>query len=164
VKIRRGKRGAVMRKKEKEIRDNAEIESILNRAEVCRLGLSDNNTPYIVPLNFGYKDNCIYFHSFPEGKKIDILKKNNKVCFEIDIDCKLVKSENPCDWGMKYRSVIVFGKASFVQDVQEKKQALDTIMSHYSDNTYEYPENVINALAVVKVRIESITGKKLGYE
>ena len=60
--------------------------------------------------------------------------------------------------------VIGFGKASLVQDLQQKKAALDIIMAHYSNGTYEYPENVMNALSVIKVRIESITGKKLGYE
>ncbi|MGZ3514062.1 MAG: pyridoxamine 5'-phosphate oxidase family protein [Thermodesulfobacteriota bacterium] len=153
-----------MRKKDKEINDNAEIESILNRAEVCRLGLCYNNIPYIVPLNFGYKDNCIYLHSFPEGQKIDFLKRNNNVCFEIDVDCKLLNAEKPCDWSMKYRSVIGFGKASLLQELQQKKAALDIIMAHYSNGTYEYPENVMNALSVIKVRIESITGKKLGYK
>jgi len=153
-----------MRKKDKEIKDKGEIESILNTAEICRLGLCDNKIPYIVPLNFGYRDNCIYFHSFPEGQKMDFLKRNNNVCFEVDLDCKLVKAGNPCDWGMKYRSVIGFGRASFVQDRKQKKAALDIIMAHYSNGTYDYPENVMNALSVIKVRIESVTGKKLGYE
>lgn len=153
-----------MRKKNKEIKDKEEIESILNQAEVCRLALSNNNDPYIVPLNFGYKNNCIYFHSFPEGKKIDILKKNNNVCFEIDVDCKLVNAEKPCDWSMKYRSIIGFGKDSFVDSVQEKRKALDVIMNHYSSGVYEYPEKVVQALAVIKLEIEGMSGKKLGYE
>ena len=71
-----------MRRKDKEIKDKEVIESIIKRATVCRIALSENNVPYIVPLSFGYKDNCLYFHSAPEGRKIDIIKQNNNVCFE----------------------------------------------------------------------------------
>ena len=62
-----------MRRKDKEIKDKKEIESIIKRAKVCRIALSDNNMPYIIPVNYGYKNNCIYIHSASEGKKIDII-------------------------------------------------------------------------------------------
>ncbi|MFC1532217.1 pyridoxamine 5'-phosphate oxidase family protein [Thermodesulfobacteriota bacterium] len=64
-----------MRRKEKEITKKSEIEAVINKALVCRVGLSDNNFPYIVPLCFGYQDNTIYIHGALEGRKIDILKK-----------------------------------------------------------------------------------------
>ena len=64
-----------VRRKDKEIKDKEVIESIIKRATVCRIALSENNVPYIVPLSFGYKDNCLYFHSAPEGRKIDIIKQ-----------------------------------------------------------------------------------------
>ena len=152
-----------MRKKEKEIKDKLEIESIIKQALVCRLGLCDHQRPYIVPLNFGYQDNCLYFHSFPQGQKIDFLKRNDRVCFEIDVDCQLIKAEKPCDWGMRYRSVIGFGQAFFVEDEEEKRKAMDIIMGHYSSDPHEYPESVLKAVVVIKVEIESLTGKKLGY-
>lgn len=72
--------------------------------------------PYIVPVCFGYKDNCQYFHSAADGKKIDMIKKNNRVCFEFDTREGLIKSENPCDWDMKYHSVVGSGKAFFIED------------------------------------------------
>ncbi len=81
-----------MRREDKEINDIATIEGIIRKARVCRLALSENGQPYIVPLCFGYKDNNLYFHSAGEGKKLDIIKKNNNVCFEFDIDLELVKS------------------------------------------------------------------------
>ena len=89
-----------MRRKDKEIADKKEIESIIERANVCRIGLSENNLPYVVPVNFGYKNNNIYFHSAPMGKKIDILKKNNNICFEIDIDHTLLISDDICNSSM----------------------------------------------------------------
>jgi len=153
-----------MRKKEREIRDKSGIESIIKRATVCRIALSEDNVPYVVPLNFGYKDNFLYFHSAKEGTKIDMIRKNNTVCFEIDIDSKLIEAERPCDWSTEYYSIIGFGEAFLVEDLEEKREALDIIMEHYSGkSSFEYPEKIINNLAVIKVRIESMTGKKSGY-
>jgi nitroimidazol reductase NimA-like FMN-containing flavoprotein (pyridoxamine 5'-phosphate oxidase superfamily) len=153
-----------MRKREKEVRDKHAIESVMKRATICRIGLSENDVPYVVPLNFGYKDNCLYFHSAKEGKKIDMMRKNNTVCFEIDVDNELVRAENPCKWSMKYYSVIGFGKAFFLEDSREKRQALNIIMEHYAGkSSFEYPEMALDSVAVIKVEIDSITGKRSGW-
>lgn len=152
-----------MRRKDKAIDEFAEIEEIVRRSLVCRLGLAEENRPYIVPLSFGFKDNTLYFHSAPEGKKIEILRKNSRVCFEFDLDHEVLVDEKACKWGMKYRSVIGFGKAFIVEDIQEKKQGLNAIMEHYSGRTYEYPEAAINNTLVIKIEIESMTGKESGY-
>ena len=152
-----------MRRKEKEILDREEIESIIRKADVCRLGLSDNNIPYIVPLNFGYRDSCLYFHTPKVGKKIDMIKGNNRVCFELDINHEVVRADNPCDWNMKYQSVIGYGRAFLLEDIDEKRQALDVIIEDYSGQTGEYAEKLVDRLAVIKVQIESMTGKKAGY-
>ena len=152
-----------MRREDKEIKDNNEIESIMQRATVCRVAFSENDVPYIVPVNFGYKDDCLYFHSAAEGKKIEIIRQNNNVCFELDIDHEVVRSGTPCKWGMKYRSVIGFGKAFLVRNVEEKRKALNTIVKHYSGKPSDYPESAISNVAIIKVEIESMTGKKSGY-
>jgi len=155
-----------LRRKDREVTDKAEIEYIIQRAAVCRLGLSENDAAYIVPVNFGYKDNCLYFHSAPEGRKIDIIEQNNNVCFEMDVDCEFVKkSEQPCNWTMKYRSVIGFGKAFLLGDAQEKRRGLDIIVGHYSGGAhqYSYPEEMIGNIAVFKVEVDSLTGKQSGY-
>ena len=152
-----------MRRKDKEVNDITTIESIIHRASVCRLGLCENKHPYIVPLCFGYKDNALYFHSAPEGRKLDILRKNNNVCFELDIDNDLVKAEKACDWGMKYKSVIGFGKAELIDDAEAKRKALDIIMDNYSDRSFEYPTEAVKSTVIIKVEIESMTGKKSGY-
>ena len=152
-----------MRREDKEIRDKDEIESIVQRAIVCRVAFSENDVPYIVPVNFGYEDDCLYVHSAPEGKKIEIIKQNNNVCFELDIDHEVVRAETPCNWAMKYRSVIGFGKAFLVRDVEEKRKALNTIVEHYSGKPSDYPESAISNVAIIKVEIESMTGRKSGY-
>jgi len=74
-----------MRRKDREIKDTIEIESIINRFPVCRIDLSENGLPYIIPVCFGYNDKRLYFHSANDGKKIDQIKKNNNVSFEFDI-------------------------------------------------------------------------------
>jgi len=68
-----------MRRKEKEITDSAEIEQIIRKARVCRLGLVDDREPYVVPVCFGYEKNAFYFHCAPEGRKIELIKKNNHI-------------------------------------------------------------------------------------
>ena len=149
-----------MRRKEKEVLDREEIESIIKKAGVCRLGLSENDIPYIVPLNFGYKDSCLYFHTAKAGKKIDMIKTNNRVCFELDIDHEVVRAENPCDWNMKYQSVIGYGKAFLLEDIDEKRLALNIIVEHYSGRTNEYKEKLVERLAIIRVEIDRMTGKK----
>jgi hypothetical protein len=152
-----------MRKTEKEIKDIAAIEDILKRAFVCRLGLCDGNQPYIVPLCFGYKDNALFIHCAKEGKKLDIIRKNNNVCFEVDIDHEVVKGTSACKWSFKYKSVIGFGKAVLVEDIEAKRKALDVIMRQFSANTFDYPQETIRKTTIIKVEIESMTGKQSGY-
>ncbi|MFH2219450.1 MAG: pyridoxamine 5'-phosphate oxidase family protein [Pseudomonadota bacterium] len=151
-----------MRRKDKEITDLTEIESIIRRSSVCRLALADQNRPYVVPLCFGYRNRTLYFHSAPEGKKIDMLKKNSRVCFEFDIDYEIVKADKACDSGMKFNSVIGFGKASFVEDFESKCRALDVIMEQYGDRPSSYPETRIKNTVVIQVEIEQMTGKRSG--
>ena len=152
-----------MRRQDKAIHDRDAVEAIIRDSLVCRLALSDENRPYVVPLCFGYKDNTLYFHSSPEGKKIEILRKNGNVCFEFDIDQKVVQDDKPCKWTMKYRSVIGFGKGSLVEDLEEKRKGLDAIMQHYAGRSFEYVEAAIENTVIIKVEVESMTGKKSGY-
>ena len=152
-----------MRKKEKEITGHEAIESIIQRSLVCRLAFSENNRPYIVPLCFGYKDHTLYFHCASEGRKMEILRKNNQVCFEFDIDQELVKSDQACKFDMKYRSVIGFGRAFIVEDPESKRKALAAIMEHYTGKSYAFPEETLKKTAVVKIEVESLSGKKAGY-
>ncbi len=152
-----------MRRKDKEIKDKKEIESIINRCDICRIALCDNNSPYIVPVCFGYSENYLYFHSAREGKKIDIIKKNNNVCFEFDIYDGPIESESPCNWDMKYYSVIGSGEAFFIDDFQEKTKALYIITEHYSGNSSEFQKDSVDNVTVIKVEIKNIMGKRSGH-
>jgi nitroimidazol reductase NimA-like FMN-containing flavoprotein (pyridoxamine 5'-phosphate oxidase superfamily) len=149
-----------MRRSDKEITDKKAIEDIILRSAVCKLAMCDKNMPYIVPLCFGFKNNTLYFHSAPKGKKIEILKKNPDVCFEFEILTQVIKSAKACKWGMKYRSVIGFGKASFIDDNDLKRQAFDIIMSQYADGSFIYEDALLTSAVIIKVDIHSMTGKQ----
>jgi hypothetical protein len=135
------------------------IESIMRRALVCRIALADDSRPYIVPVCFGYEDGALYFHSSPQGRKMDILRKNNAVCFEFDIDQEVVKAEGACQWNIEYRSVIGFGKASLIEDPKEKRRALDLIVAQCGGEPEQYPQKTLSRTAVVRIDIESATAK-----
>jgi nitroimidazol reductase NimA-like FMN-containing flavoprotein (pyridoxamine 5'-phosphate oxidase superfamily) len=153
-----------MRRKEKEITDKKDIESSIKDYKLCRQGLSDGNRPYVVPLCFGYENDMLYFHTAHKGMKLDILKKNNQVCFEFDIDANhiVLEDDDACEWGLQYMSVIGFGKAEFVEDPEPKRKALDIIMKQYSNKSWDYKDAMIKRTTIVEVKIESITGKISG--
>ena len=130
---------------------------------VCRVGLSDGNRPYIVPLCFGYEDGFLYFHAAHEGRKIELIRKNNCVCFEFEAKAAIVEGQQACEWGMRYQSVIGFGTAVFLDDVEEKRRALDIIMRQYSNRSFSFPEHALAGTTVIRVAIESMTGKQSGY-
>jgi hypothetical protein len=145
---------------------------------VCRIGLVDDDGPYVVPLSFGYEDGAVYIHSVPEasknlsgsspvssvvefdGKKITMIRKNPRCCFEVDICDQVIKGDRPCLWGMRYRSVIGYGSASIVEDPGEKRHGLNCIMRHYGGGTHEFSAHDLAAVTVIRIAIESMTGKK----
>jgi nitroimidazol reductase NimA-like FMN-containing flavoprotein (pyridoxamine 5'-phosphate oxidase superfamily) len=149
-----------MRRRDKEITDPSTIEDVISQATVCKLAMCDDNQPYIVPLCFGFKDNTLYFHSAREGKKIDMLKKNPNVCFEFDIFTQVIKSAKACKYGMKYKSVIGYGKASFITDDGLKRQAFDIIMKQYAQGPFAYDDALVSSIVIIKVDIEQMTGKR----
>jgi len=150
-----------VRRNDKEITDFHRIEEIIRKSSVCRLGLCRNNRAYIIPINFGYHDKALYFHSAREGTKVDILRENPEVCFEFDIDLGLVRKEREgCNWSNRYQSVIGFGRVVFIDEVEQKRDALDILMANYSDQKFDYPFSSIENTLIFKVEIESITGKQ----
>ena len=143
------------------ITDIEEIEGIIKRAPVCRLGLVDNDEPYVVPVCFGYERGALYFHGNLKGRKVELLKKNNKICFEMDIDVQLVKNEDPCSWAMKYKSVIGMGRAVILEDDEEKSRVLSIIMRNYTEGEFSFPKSMLDSTLVLRIDISSISGKKI---
>ncbi len=153
-----------MRRKEREVSDTESIEIIISKSDVCRVAFADNNTPYLVTMNFGYSGGdkpCLWFHCANEGRKLEMIKKNNYVCFEMDTDHILYGGEKGCDWGMKYSSVVGYGNISVVRDPVLRKNGLDCIMKHYGgDQNFTYEEKVMARTTILKLDITEMTGKK----
>jgi nitroimidazol reductase NimA-like FMN-containing flavoprotein (pyridoxamine 5'-phosphate oxidase superfamily) len=158
-----------MRQSDREISGIQEIEEIIQNADVCRIALAIDNIPYIVTMNFGYANDPeqrLFFHCADEGRKLEMIRKNNYVCFEMDIEHQIYvrtgkDDRKGCNWGMKYRSVVGYGNISIITEKEAKKTGLDCIMKHYGDeNEYIYDEKVLANTTVLKLDINEMTGKK----
>jgi len=153
-----------MRRKDREIKDISELELIISGSDVCRIAFADNNLPYIVTMNFGYSGGerpCFYFHCSNEGKKLEMLKNNNFVCFELDTDHEIYEGENGCDWGMRFSSIIGYGRISVLWEREQRIAGLNSIMSHYSDREgFSYDERVLENTTILRLDIEEMTGKR----
>jgi nitroimidazol reductase NimA-like FMN-containing flavoprotein (pyridoxamine 5'-phosphate oxidase superfamily) len=152
-----------MRRSEKEIKDPAEIEDILQKAKICRLAMCERGFPYIVPVCFGYENRCLYVHCDLEGKKLDILHANREVCFQVETDVEFVGSDSACEWTLKYRSVIGKGRAKVVKEEKEKIKALKILMNHYSSRNHQIDKTCLPSVGIILIEIYEMTGKKSGY-
>jgi uncharacterized protein len=150
-----------MRHKKREIQATALIEEIIARAEVCRLGLCKDGMPYIVPVSFGYDGSYIFFHTAAEGMKIDYIAANNRVCFELEHDVRVVRDENTaCKWSMSFYSVIGFGTVEEMTESHIKHYALRQIMNHYSKQDWNFDEQIVEKTRLWRIKIDRITGKQ----
>jgi nitroimidazol reductase NimA-like FMN-containing flavoprotein (pyridoxamine 5'-phosphate oxidase superfamily) len=147
-------------------------QKMLTEADVYQY-LADNHTgrlatcdaegqPYIVPLNYIYFNNCIYFHCAHEGKKLDNIKANPKVCFEVSQTDKTYFGDKACQCSTRYTSVIAAGTAQIVSETEEKVAVLNTITMKFANGR---PYSVIDATlaatcTVVRIEIETVSGKK----
>lgn len=156
-------KGQPMRKQKNLVSDQAEIEAILQKALVLRVAMSHNDQPYVVPVNFAYAEGCLYFHTGHKGMKMDFLAANDRVCFEVDTEVKLLPNDNPCAWSVRYESVVGFGTAHKVEDQDERLKGLRLIMEHYAGpGQYEFPSPNLARTAVVRVEIDEMTGRRSG--
>ena len=149
-----------MGKKNRVIADRAKMEAIIRACKVCRLGMADDGEPYVVPMSFGYHGEAVYLHTGLTGRKIEILCRNPRVCLEFDILDGMIESDRGCGWSMYFRSVLVFGNARELVDPEEKRSGLAAIMAQYSPGDYTFPDEILERTAVIRVEIESMTGRK----
>jgi len=156
-----------MRRNDREITDKTEIIKIIEKCDVCRIALSQNNIPYIIPLNFGYEyinDKLIlYFHCAKEGKKLDIIKSNPIACFEFDCLLNVIPGEKACNYSLNFESVIGMGNIIIVGDgeTEEKRKALSLIMQKYApEKTFDFSESDIASVTILKLIVDEFTGKR----
>ncbi|HNR42822.1 MAG TPA: pyridoxamine 5'-phosphate oxidase family protein [Bacteroidales bacterium] len=153
-----------MRRKDREISDIAEIEEVIRKSDVCRIAIANEDLPYIVTMSFGYCSGDrkrIYFHCAPEGKKLDMLDRNNFVCFEFDTDHILLKGPDACDYGMAFSSVVGWGRISRVSDNDERKEGMLAIMEHYSGKRdFSFRPEALAKTLILRLDITQMTGKR----
>lgn len=152
-----------MRRSDREIKDLDEIIEVINKCDVCRLAINDGDYPYIVPMNFGLNIEdgkvVLYFHCASEGKKLELLKKNNKVAFEMDCGHEFILNDEKMSCTMAYESVMGRGQIQFVED-EDKFAALKIIMKQYHSEDFEFGTKVIPVTTVFKMVVEEMTGKR----
>jgi nitroimidazol reductase NimA-like FMN-containing flavoprotein (pyridoxamine 5'-phosphate oxidase superfamily) len=153
-----------MRQAKKEIQDREVMLRLLATCHVGRLGtIGKDGYPMVKPLNFAFQNGRIYFHSAREGEKIDDIRRDSRVCFEVDLPIALVRSlGSPCRAEYLYQSVIMKGKASLVEDPSERIVALRLLMDKYQPRGGygEFPDEKVKITGIVRIDIESMTGKE----
>jgi nitroimidazol reductase NimA-like FMN-containing flavoprotein (pyridoxamine 5'-phosphate oxidase superfamily) len=155
-----------MRRKDREITDINEKMRIIDKNKVCRLALSENDQPYIVPLNYGYSfengNLTLYFHGAREGRKLQIIGKNKLACFEIDCDGALIEGDEACNYGYAYKSIIGVGKIVILDNVDEKINGLNQLMKHQTgkNQVYRFDQKALEQVTVYKMLVEEFTGKE----
>lgn len=153
-----------MRRKDRLIENLPEIEEIIKKSDVCRIAMVDGDLPYIVTMNFGYKAGnpaCLFFHCANEGRKLDIIKKNNTVCFQMDIDHELITADKACGYTMNFKSIVGYGKMMMVEKVEEKIEGLNYIMKQYTGkDAFDYQNKMLTATTILKLEVDSISAKR----
>lgn len=140
----------------------SDIEAIIKRCDVCHLAMTDElKEPYVVPMNFGYHHQTLFFHGDQHGKKMNILRENPMVSVSMSTDHRLFNQNQDvaCSYGMEYSSVVLSGKIEFVEDIGEKEQALQIIMQQYTNHPITFNGPAVQNVAVFKLTIEKMRGK-----
>ena len=152
-----------MTKREFQITDENQILSILDTAKVLRLGLAVDNEPYVVPMNYGYtmEDGhlVLYLHSAVRGKKLDMIRANSRVFFELDCDVTPFEGKVACQYGLTYSSIMGRGTARIVEDVEEKMQAMSILMKTQTQKEFTFNERLVSIVAVIRIDVEEYTAK-----
>ena len=155
------KRGITRR--EREVTDMNEILGILDRARIVHVGMIDGDLPYVVPMNYGYtmEDGklVLYLHSALRGKKLDMIRSNPKVFFEMDCDLKPFDGVKPCQYGLVYSSIMGKGTARIVEDVEEKKHAMTVLMKTQTGKDFTFEDRLVSMVAVIRIDVEEYSAK-----
>ena len=152
-----------MTKREFQITDEAQILEILDKSKVLHLGLAVNNEPYVVPMNYGYamEDGklTLYLHSAVQGKKLDMIRANPNVFFEMDCDRMPFEGKVPCQYGLVYSSIMGRGTARVLEDVEEKMKAMTLLMKTQAGKDFTFNERLVSIVAVIRVDVSEYTAK-----
>lgn len=152
-----------MTRRERQITDIDEIIKILDKSKVLHLGLVDGDEPYVVPMNYGYTmENgklTLYLHCANRGRKLDLIRKNPKVFFEMECDIVPFESDVACKYGITYASIMGKGNAKIVNDTEEKKFALSALMKTQTGKLFTFEDKMTTIVTVIKITSLEYTAK-----
>jgi len=152
-----------MTKRERQVTDPEQILRILETGKVLHLGLAVDNEPYVVPMNYGHvmEDGklTLYLHSALQGKKLDMIRANPRVFFEIDCDRMPFEGNLPCQYGLVYSSIMGRGRALIVEDVEEKIRAMKALMKTQTRKDFDFNDKLVSIVAVIRIDVEEYTAK-----
>ncbi len=153
-----------MRRKDRQVIEVERIRQILDGCRVCRIALTDEEGPYIVPLNFGYEYDgsalTLYFHSAKDGRKIRAIAADKNAAFELDTMGSIASGASLCSFSCNYVSITGVGTASIVTDAEEKRRALSLIVKHTANISAEFSEEQASAVAIIRLDAKSFTAKE----
>ncbi len=154
-----------MTRREREVTDRETILSILDRSMIVHIGLVDGDEPYVVPMNYGYTMSedgklALYLHGATQGRKLDLMQKNPKVFFEMECDVQPFEGDVACRYGMAYLSLMGRGKAVFVEDPEEKMEALSLFMKTQTGKDFEFTEKLVKVVSVIRIEVTDYTAKR----
>lgn len=150
-------------RREREVTDINEILRILDMAKIVHLGLVDGDEPYVVPMNYGYTyldgKLTLYMHGATTGRKLDVMRANPKVFFEIDCDLEPFEGSVACQYGISYSSVMGSGTAEILENPQDKMAGLTYLMKTQTDKDFEFNERLVSGVSVFRINVTDFTAK-----
>lgn len=146
------------------IQNREEIDAIIRSCKTCWLAMSDNNFPYVLPMNFALDGDYIILHSAQHGRMWETIKVNPQVCINWNIGEDLAWQDVKvgCSYRVKSKSVLVEGKVEFIDDFDEKTRCLQLLMAQYSDREFKFSRPAVENVGILKVKIEKIAAKEFG--
>ena len=148
------------------ITDRAEMEELLIDAQAgCLATVGMDGAPYVTPLNFLYREGCIYFHCALSGRKLDNLTAEPRVCFSVFEQEGILIGGGPCDCSTRYWSVLCFGRARLLPNGHAKAELLAALTEKYAGQHLGLPDDQrARQTGLVEIRVEEMTGKRNGDE
>lgn len=146
------------------IENREEINEIIKACKTCFLAVSEENTPYVLPMNFAIEGDTVILHSAQEGRMWETIKKNPKACINWTLgeDLAWQDVQVGCSYRVKSKSVIVEGRVEFIDDFDEKYRCLERLMSQYSNREFKFGTPAVKNVGIFKVHIENISAKEFG--
>ena len=151
-------------KREREVTDINEIKEILDKSMIVHVGMVDDGEAYVVPMNYGYTledgELCLYLHGATVGRKLDVMRKNPKVFFEMECDVTPFEGKVACQYGTTYSSVMGRGTAVVLDDINEKIDGLAKFMKTQTSKDFAFDEKMVSIVSVIKITSTDFTAKK----